>query len=58
MIKGTVDNICKRCGRKFKVSFYEDEIRKAAEKGYCLNCILGCDVYSYLEKRRREANDQ
>jgi len=42
-IKGYVENRCRRCGKLFKVVYYEGEDESAAKKDYCLCCILGVE---------------
>jgi len=44
VVKGYVVNKCKKCGRLFKVAYYEDEDESAAKRNYCLWCILGIEV--------------
>ncbi len=39
-----IENKCKECGEIFTTAQYIGETRQEAEKGYCLNCIMGLKV--------------
>ena len=40
-VAGLATNICKQCGKRFEVAYFEGEAKEAAQRSYCLACILG-----------------
>ena len=40
-VKGTVENLCRQCGRTFRMAYFEGEDEKMARGSYCLWCIVG-----------------
>ena len=48
-VAGFIENTCKKCGKKFRKAYFEDESPEKGKGDYCLPCIFGVELKGQAE---------